>query len=42
MVVTAQDKLFLQNDMGDDVRLKDESGSLKYAAKNYTLRSALV
>ena len=30
------------NDMGGDVRIKEESGSLKYVAKNYTLRSALV
>ena len=40
--VAAQDKPFLQNDMVGDVRVKEESGSLKYAAKNYTLRSALV
>ena len=32
----------VQNDLGGDVRVKKESGSLKYAAKTYTLRSALV
>ena len=42
MDVASQDKPFLLNDMGGDVRVKIESGSLKYAAKNYTLRSALV
>ena len=40
--VAAQDKPFLQNDMGGEVRVKKVSNSLKYAAKNYTLRSALV
>ena len=32
--VAAQDKPYLLNDMGGDVRVKEESGSLKYAAKN--------
>ena len=40
--VAAQEKLFLQNDTGGDVRIKEESGSLKYVAKNNTQRSALV
>ena len=40
--VAVQDKPNLLNDMGGDVRVKEESGSLKYAAKNYTIRSALV
>ena len=40
--VAAQDKPFLLNDMGGDVRVNEESGSLKNAAKNYTRRSALV
>ena len=40
--VAAQDKPFLQNDMGGEVRVEKVSNSLKYAAKNYTLRSALV
>ena len=40
--VVAQNKPFLQNEMGGNVRVKEESGALKYAAKNYTRRSALV
>ena len=32
--VAAQDKPFLQNDMGGDVRVKEESGSLKYTETN--------
>ena len=40
--VAAQDKPFLLNDMGGDVRVKKESGSLKYVETNYTRRSAPV
>jgi len=40
--VAAQEKPFLQNEMGGDVRVKEESGSLMYAAKNYTRRSVFV
>ena len=39
--VAAQDKPFLLNDMGCEVRVEKVSDSLKYAAKNNTRRSFL-